>query len=127
MICEDTPSSLMGHTQRNHMHFIPHSTFTVNADNCISWNIPAIKDFLGVTGEFNELLSILTFILRTISTRVTQYLNHKFWNDGHLRNLVAMLKEMVLLTTYHKMTNQTGYDQWTPAFLPLKLKEVMVA
>ena len=98
----------------------------VNADNRISWNVPAIKDFLRVTGEFNELLSILTFILPTISTRVTQYLDHKFQNDGRPRNLVAMLKEMVLLTTYHKMTNQTGYDQWTPAFLPLKLKKVMV-
>ena len=98
------------------IHHSPWRITTVNADNHIAWNINAIKDFLWVTGEFNELLSILTFILPTISTHITQYLDHKFQNDGHPQDLVAMLKEMVFLTTYHKMTNQAGYGQWTPAF-----------
>ena len=110
-------------------YLIRHSPWkiaTVDANDRLSWNIPAIKDFLRLTAEFNELLAILSFILPAISTRVTQFLDHKFRNDHRKRNLVAMLGETVLLTTYHKMTNQTGFDQWTPAFFPPKLREAMM-
>jgi hypothetical protein len=92
----------------------------------IVWNVPKIREFLKRTADFNKLLSFLAFILPSISTRVTQFLDNKHKNDLRQRNLFMLLGDMFNLTTYHKMTNRTGLDACTPAFYPVVLKELFL-
>jgi hypothetical protein len=95
-------------------------------DQGLSWNIPALKLFLTKTGEINNLLSFLCFILPTMSTRITQFVDNKHRNDQRPRNLHMLGQEMFNLLRYHKMTNATGRDECIPAFYPPRLRDVML-
>lgn len=97
----------------------------VDSNNRLAWNLPAIVNFLNATAELNQILSVLTFILPTISVRVSQFLGSKFANHSRQRTLMMIMGEMVNLTVYHKMTNQTGYDLCVPSFFPKALTEIM--
>jgi hypothetical protein len=94
--------------------------------NEMSWNIPDLRRLLSLTAEFNKHLAVLCFLCPAVSTRIEEFLASKFTNDGRLRTLCMMINEMVHLSTYHKMTNQTGLDICTPAFYPDALKDIML-
>lgn len=104
------------------------ATIEKGADNTFSihWHKPALVDLLSLTGELNEHLAVLCYILPAVSTRGTEFFASKYVNDTRMRNLYMMLDEMVHITNYHKMTNQTGLDLCTPAFFPDVLKELML-
>jgi hypothetical protein len=99
---------------------------SVDSNNRLSWNIPGILEFFYATAKFNELLAVLSFILPTINTRGTTFVDHKFRNDLRPRNLLMLTEEMFFLVRYHKMTNQTGLDACIPAFFPPCLIELML-
>lgn len=92
----------------------------------MSWNIPDLRHFLATTAQFNRNLSVLAYLLPTVSTRVTEFLATKFANDSRRRNIVMMLSEMVDFRGYHKMTNQTGLDVCMPVFYPESLKALVL-
>jgi hypothetical protein len=92
----------------------------------MEWDDSAIRAFLRSTAEFNRHLCLLAFLLPTISTRVTEFLDNKYVNDLRRRNLYAVYGDMFNLTIYHKGTNQSGYDRCIPAFYPDVLRELMV-
>ena len=92
----------------------------------MSWNHQNIKALLALCVEFNKHVGVLCYILPSVSSRVTEFLATKYTNDTRTRNLFMMIKEMVQLSTYLKMTNQTGLDICTPAFFPECLKEIML-
>ena len=94
--------------------------------NQMSWNIPGLRNLLALTAELNKNLSVLCFLCPAISTRVSEFLASKFTNDSRIRTLCMMINEMVHLSVYHKMTNQTGLDICTPAFYPDALKDFVL-
>ena len=84
----------------------------------------ALRRFFGACNKLNELLSILTFILPSPSTRITEFIDHKLRNALRNWGLHAIGEDMFLLARYHKMTNATGLDICVPAFYPKQLKEL---
>jgi hypothetical protein len=92
----------------------------------LSWNLPGLRRFFDTADQLNTMLSGLTFILPTISTRVTQFTDHKIRNDLRARNLHLLGNEMFLLARYHKMSSQTGFDTCFPAFYPEPLQDLTV-
>ena len=80
----------------------------------MSWNIPGLRNLLALTTELNKNLSVLCFLCPAVSTRVSEFLTSKFTNDICLCMLCMMINEMVHLSVYHKMTNQTGLDICVP-------------
>jgi hypothetical protein len=96
----------------------------VDADGRLSWNIPALHKFFLLCDKINIFLSILTYILPTINSRLTQFLDNKIRNDLRPRNLFMLQNEMLLITRYHKMTNQTGLDTCIPVFYPEALQDM---
>ena len=94
--------------------------------NQMSWNIPGLRNLLALTAELNKNLSILCFLCPAVSTCVSEFLDSRFTHDSHIRMLCMMINEMVHLSVYHKMTNQTGLDICTPAFYPNALKDFVL-
>lgn len=97
---------------------------SINSEGHLSWEIPAVRRFFRVCDEINELLAILTFILPSSSTRVTEFIDNKLRNASRRRGLYMLMEEMFLLSGYHKMTNATGLDACIPAFYPEQLQEL---
>lgn len=100
----------------------------VTVDSCgrLSWNMPYLRLFLVKSGELNDLLSVLCFLLPTMSNRTTQHSDTKIRNDVRTRTLFMENDDMFSTIQYHKMSNQTGFDEYIPAFFPKCLKEVML-
>jgi hypothetical protein len=71
-------------------------------------------------------MTVLTFIISTISMRVTQFMDSKIRNDNRECNLDFLINEMFLLMRYSKTTNLTDRDICVPAFFPELLKDLMV-
>lgn len=90
------------------------------------WDITSLRHLLADTADFNKHVAVLAFICPSVSTRVSEFLVSKFTNDSRMRTLVVMLKELVHLSGYHKMTNQTGLDVCIPAFFPDSGKELVL-
>jgi hypothetical protein len=99
---------------------------TLDGEGRLSWNEPAIHRFFLKTAELNRHLSVLCYILPTISNRVTQFIDQKIRNDVRPRNLHMLGDEMFFLVRYHKMTNLTGLDTCIPAFVPQQLTEILI-
>ena len=97
---------------------------SIDSAGGISWDVPALRRFFGVCDQLNDLLAVLTFILPTISTRVTEFVDHKLRNASRNRGLHMSVQDMFLLSRYHKMTNLTGLDICTPTYYPEPLKEL---
>jgi hypothetical protein len=97
---------------------------SVDGLECLSWDMQALRGFFGKCNELNELLSVLTYILPSPSTRVTEFIDNKLRNDLRSRNLHMLMGEMFMLARYHKMTNATGLDICIPAFYPEELQEL---
>jgi hypothetical protein len=62
----------------------------------------------------------------SISTRVTEFTDHKLRNDLRARNLHVIMDDMFLLSRYTKMTNLTGMDICVPAFFPQPLQDMFL-
>lgn len=90
----------------------------------ISWNVAVLRDFLSATSQFNQHLSWLTFVLPATGKRVSQHEQDKYTNDARSRNLHFILNDMINITSYSKMTNQTGLDVCVPSFYPAALKDL---
>lgn len=90
----------------------------------LSWNVPALRQFFGACDELNDLLAVLTYILPSPSTRITEFVDHKLRNASRNRGLHMLMGDMFLLARYHKMTNATGLDICVPAFYPEPLQEL---
>ena len=99
---------------------------TVDSAGRVSWNVPQIQRFFVKMAKFNQLLSVLCYILPTIANRVTQFIDVKIRNDIRARNLHVVHNEMFFLTAYHKMRNQSGLDTCMPAFVPKQLQTLLL-
>jgi hypothetical protein len=112
------PHALLAHViQERRLSF-------VDGSGRVSWNKPALRQLFDEFRKLNALWCCLSYILPTISTRITQFLDHKYRNDNRTRNLHTLLKDMFFIIKYHKMTNLTGRDACIPAFFPDVLKEL---
>jgi hypothetical protein len=137
---DDLPNDTRGYSFLDHGPFVrdPHSflEYLVNksrwnvcsydANQRFSWNIPAVHEILQILGDINKHLSVLCFVLPTMSNRVTQFIDTKLRNLDRPRNLHMLITDMFNLLHYHKMTNLTGLDKCIPAFYPPCLKDLML-
>jgi hypothetical protein len=113
-----TPHSLLYHLARGQ------NLASIDGEGRLSWDVPALRRFFKACDEINNLLAILTFILPSSSTRVTEFIDNKLRNASQNRSLHMLMQEMFLLSGYHKMTNATGLDACTPAYYPEPLQEL---
>lgn len=98
----------------------------VDSDGKLWWNIPALREILSKMAALNNILALLCFIVPSMATRLTQFIDDKLRNDQRLRNLHMIVQEMISFTRYHKMTNLTGQDVAVPAFYPEALRDLML-
>jgi hypothetical protein len=112
------PNGLLCHLVRDR------ALASVDGTGCLSWDMQALRCFFRACDKLNALLAVLTFILPSISTRVTEFVDHKLRNALRNRGLHMVTGEMFLLARYHKMTNATGSDICVPAFYPKQLQEL---
>lgn len=113
-----TPNGLLCHLVRNW------NLASVDGARRLSWDMHALRRFFGACGQLNTLLAVLTYILPSTSTRITEFVDQKLRNDLRNRGLHMHMDEMFLLARYHKMTNATGFDICTPAFYPKPLQDL---
>jgi hypothetical protein len=99
---------------------------TIDASDRLSFNMPAVCDWLATSAKLNKILAVLSFIIPTISTRISQFVANKIRNLDRPRNLHMLLNEMFYFVRYHKMTNLTGIDVCIPVFFPPALVEIML-
>ena len=114
-----TPKSILNHIIHSH-NLKPF----VNDKGRLGWDDTAICSLFRTFDQLNTILSVLTFILPSTSTRVTEFIDHKFRNDVRSRNVHMLTGEMFLLLKYDKMTNTTGMDKCIPAFYPKPLQDL---
>ena len=118
----DIPHALLAHlVEESHWKL-----FSVDADGRLSFNKPAMLQYLDKSAQLNKLLSILAFVLPVMSTRISQFSDNKIRNLDRHRNLHMMFQEMFDLVQYHKMTNLTGVDVCIPVFYPPGLQEIVL-
>jgi len=63
----------------------------------LSWKKEALYCLFGKFDKLNHILSVLTFILLSLSIQITEFLDHKLQNDLQNRNLNMLMGEMFLL------------------------------
>jgi hypothetical protein len=115
-----TPNALIRHLVDHHR------LAAVDSEGRLSFNKPAIRQFFDQADELNVLLSILTFISCTVSTRITQFTDYTFRNANRRRNLHYLMNEMFLLAASSKMTGQTGFDLCIPNFYAREVQEIQM-
>ena len=110
-------------------HLITHSKWkvaSIDGAGGLCWNIPALHDILDHCANLNKLLAVLCFLLPSLPSRVTEFVDHKLTNADRPRNLHCIQEDMFLLKRYTKTTNLTGKDKCIPMFFPTALKELML-
>lgn len=137
---DDLPNDTRGYSFMSHGPFVqePHAFLSYlvdrspwkicsfDANNCACWNIPAVHEILSLCADINRHLSVLCFLLPTMATRITQFIDTKLQNLDRPRNIHLLIEDMFHLMRYHKMTNLTGLDKCIPAFYPQCLKDFML-
>jgi hypothetical protein len=99
---------------------------SIDAQDRVSFNIPALHGYLDISAQLNQILAFLCFVCPTIATRISEFTDNKYRNLDRNRNLHMMLSEMFDLVQYHKMTNLTGIDVCIPTFYPPILQDIML-
>ena len=113
-----TPNGLLRHLINNW------NIASIDGVGRLSWNTHALLRFFLACDKLNDHLCVLSFILPSMSTRVTEFIDHKLRNGLRSRGLHMLMGDMFLLTRYHKMTNVTGFDLCMPAFYPRQLQDL---
>lgn len=100
----------------------------IDGDGNHVYNHPVLRMILALTGKINMNISILIFVLATISTRVTEHLQSTFRNSiGRQRTLFAYNNALILIKLYSKMTNSVGVDLCQPVIPPKLVSDIMKA
>jgi hypothetical protein len=108
------------------IHHSPWKFASVDSLGRLSFNIPAIHNFLEACASLNRILCVLCYILPIMSNRISQFVANKLRNHDRRRNTNMLINEMVFWTGYHKMSNVTGIDMCIPAFAPPVLQQLML-
>jgi len=99
---------------------------SVDSLDRLSFNMPAIHDYLDACSDLNRILCTLSYLLPIMANRISQFVGNILRNMDRRRNTNMLITELVYFNGYHKMGNATGVDVCSPAFAPPTLQELML-
>ena len=100
--------------------------FSVDALDRLSFNMPAVHDYLDACSDLNRILCTLSYLLPIMANQIIQFVGNTVRNMDRRRNTNMLITELVYFNGYHKMGNTTGVDVCIPAFVPPVLQELML-